>query len=411
MASSKRVVKRGAVLDEEVLSVAAASADGGNFRVLGTDGDDLLRISNRLARAGGAVVAGQGDDLIRGSKFDDIILGDVPWFPELFELSVYGGQDRIRGGGGNDVIFGDGTEGDQFAGCGDDFIWGGPGDDVIFGDQESIVYGVRGGDDLLYGDAGNDVIRGDCRVIDRVSFGGDDEIYGGSGNDLLIGDADFIAFQGAGGNDLLDGGLGDDVLIGDGLLEIAGSSAGNDQLFGGAGNDRLYGDAPIGEDLVRLLDLSGLGRGYLEYGDMFFAAYGGDDFLDGGAGDDLLAGGAGDDAMIGGTGRDTFLFFQTWRNEYETEIDRILDFRSGEDRLDLTRWGLDGTLLDTDENGVIGEGDDAVFRDGRDLVIDLGAASGRADPDRALVILEGVAELRLDDLVPLPPATWAGIGG
>jgi hypothetical protein len=81
----------------------------------------------------------------------------------------------------------------------------------------------------------------------------------------------------------------------------------------------------------------------------------------------------------------------------------IEDVRSGEDELDLTGWRLDASLLDTDENGVLGEGDDAVFRDGRDLVIDLGSATGDFEPEAHTVTLRGVSELRLDDLVPVPP--------
>lgn len=405
MATSKPAARRGAFLDDDQAR-SAPSAAPANL-VLGTDGDDQLlargggkRAQNRPSKGPDEIEGRGGDDQVDGSGGNDLIMGDFASGGGLGSDGPTGGNDRLKGGAGDDVIWGEGSG--AHGACGDDWIDGGPGNDVIYGDAQGVAYGVRGGNDRIFGGAGDDVIRGDCQSIARVGYGGDDQIYGGFGNDLLIGDADSIGFQGSAGNDLLDGGLGDDVLVGDGLLEIAGAGAGDDRLLGGAGNDRLYGDAPIGEDLARLLDLSGLGREYLEYGETFFAAgYGGDDFLDGGAGDDLLVGGAGNDEMIGGTGRDTFLFFETWRNEHETEIDRILDFRSGEDRLDLTRWGLDAAALDTDESGVIGEGDDAVFRDGEALVLDLGAASGRADPDRALVILEGVRELRLDDIVPL----------
>lgn len=372
--------------------------------VIGTDGNDTLSAKGRGPRSGPRPSKGPdevegrgGDDQIDASGGDDLIHGDLAWGEGAGGTSGYrGGNDRLKGGAGNDTIWGEGTGGPQYVACGDDWIDGGPGDDVILGDGEGFAYGLRGGNDRIFGGAGNDVIRGDGRSIERIGYGGDDALYGGFGNDLLIGDADTIGFEGSAGNDLLDGGTGDDVLIGDGLLEIAGSVAGNDRLLGGAGNDRLYGDSPLGEDFARISP-------YDDLPDAMFAAYGGDDFLDGGAGDDLLLGGAGNDEMIGGSGRDTFLFFPTYRYETTSELDRIVDFRSGEDRLDLTRWGLDGSVLDTDEDGRLGDGDDAVFGDGEgNLVIDLGSASGLADPDRAVVILEGVTSLRLTDLVPLP---------
>jgi Ca2+-binding RTX toxin-like protein len=56
---------------------------------------------------------------------------------------------------------------------------------------------------------------------------------------------------------------------------------------------------------------------------------GGRDTLLGGAGDDLLAGGLGLDALTGGAGSDTFRFGGT------TETDRITDFVSGTDRIEL----------------------------------------------------------------------------
>ncbi|MCL6608955.1 MAG: hypothetical protein K6T74_12785 [Geminicoccaceae bacterium] len=401
MASSRASRGAASSLDEETPRAALAAAPV-NI-VVGSDGNDVLlprgggRAGGRPGKGADRIEARGGDDTVDGSGGNDLIMGDHARDPEMPWRSVSGGNDRLRGGAGNDTIWGEGDGGPGYGLCGDDWIDGGRGDDRIYGDTGGVAYGLAGGNDRLFGGAGNDIVFGDCLDISRVGYGGDDRIWGGFGNDVLVGDAAYIGFQGSAGNDWLDGGTGDDLLVGDGLIDPAGGAAGNDDLFGGVGNDRLYGDSPLGADALRL------GRDFEGWPPLeAFITYGGDDYLDGGPGDDLLVGGAGNDVLVGGSGRDTFLFFPTGRAEFFEEVDRILDFKSGGDRLDLSLWGLDGTSLDTDENGTIGEGDDAIFRDGDSLVIDLGSASGQADPERALILLEGVGELRLDDLVPLP---------
>ena len=65
--------------------------------------------------------------------------------------------------------------------------------------------------------------------------------------------------------------------------------------------------------------------------------HGGNDFLTGGSGDDILIGNLGHDTMTGGAGRDTFKL---------TDIsahDLITDYKSGEDKIDLT--GLFSTAI------------------------------------------------------------------
>lgn len=71
-----------------------------------------------------------GDDVIRVTGYLDTVLRGGA------------GNDYIYGGYGNDVIFG---------GAGNDYVRGGLGNDLIIG---------RDGRDYLYGDAGNDVIVG-----------------------------------------------------------------------------------------------------------------------------------------------------------------------------------------------------------------------------------------------------------
>ena len=63
---------------------------------------------------------------------------------------------------------------------------------------------LRGGDDKLYGGAGNDVLYGQ---------GGDDMLSGGAGNDVLLGGSGDDTLTGGAGDDMLTGGLGVDSFV------------------------------------------------------------------------------------------------------------------------------------------------------------------------------------------------------
>jgi len=149
---------------------------------------------------------------------------------------------------------------------------------ILATDQETRILG-RGGDDVLLG---------------REA---DDRLFGGGGNDSLTGGL---------GNDLLRGNRGNDLLIGD--LDqngYSGSGPSQDRLIGGGGSDTLYGGS-------------------------------GNDRLVGNRGADRLFGGDGDDVLRGGGGSDVFVF--TNADSYDS--DRIVDFTSGRDQIDLSDLGI-----------------------------------------------------------------------
>lgn len=137
-------------------------------------------------------------------------------------------------------------------------------------------------------------------LIERFYAGrSDDRVGGNIMNNLLRGGAGNDILNGRNGNDLLHGGSGNDRLIG---------GSGNDRLFGNSGNDRLIGDA-------------------------------GKDRLYGGSGDDRLVGGEGEDRMWGQGGADTFVF-NSWRDNNGHMRDRIFDFETGVDRINLSALDL-----------------------------------------------------------------------
>lgn len=216
--------------------------------------------------------------LLQGTRSADQLTGDI-------------GDDLLTGGGGNDTLAGASGHDILRGEAGHDRLEGGDGDDRLYGDEGNDSLFGGGGRDLLDGGAGRDRLDGDAE---------DDSLTGGAGNDALAGGAGDDWLDAGIGNDSLDGGDGDDHLLG---------GDGKDQLWGGAGADHLAGGA-------------------------------GNDRLDGGSGDDRLDGGPGADVLTGGPGRDTF-YFPNAADSLGKSRDRITDFRSGEDVLDLSALGLD----------------------------------------------------------------------
>ena len=124
--------------------------------------------------------------------------------PELVPLE--GGNDDLRGGDGNDEMYGN---------AGDDILHGGTGDDTLSGDAGNDKINAGTGDDAVSGGIGDDKLRGQS---------GDDEISGGDGSDFIDGGSGADALSGGAGVDKLVGGIGSDTIEG---------GAGNDQIWGG----------------------------------------------------------------------------------------------------------------------------------------------------------------------------------
>jgi len=165
-----------------------ATTTGGLFLTTAADGTGTGgAITEIIATCGEPSCAGQpativgtsGDDIISGTKNDDVIDG-------------LGGNDVIKGGQGDDCLIG---------GDGNDQLKGGKGADEHFGG------------------AGNDSIRGGH---------GNDELNGGAGDDVLKGGHGDDAMNGEAGDDVLKGGHGDDAMNG---------GADDDLCAGGRGTD------------------------------------------------------------------------------------------------------------------------------------------------------------------------------
>ena len=162
--------------------------DGTSLRALFGTADD-----ETLSRKGGAIFAGAGDDVLRGTGRPDRLYGEA-------------GDDRLLGKGGADSLYG---------GYGADTIFGGGGDDYIeTGTGESIVRAGPGDDDIL-------VWRGTLLAA------------GQAGADRIVVDDTTLGFSGAAIT--LSGGAGADDFVlataGTGLLVIEDFRPGRDDLL------------------------------------------------------------------------------------------------------------------------------------------------------------------------------------
>ena len=272
-------------------------------------------------------------------------------------------SDTIHGLGGNDAIYGLGSDDTLNGDEGDDFIHGGDGSDTLSGDEgDDSIFGGDGADTLT-GGVGSDTLDGgdggDTYVIERGD--GQDIVYDSDGADGTInlvqfgdgilpedialehdiystdlkltildtGDTvtikEWLQLDREGSPELYtvhavtfaDGTIWDPVFIKDMLVkgtdanEIIEGFSRADAMEGGGGDDTLF--AREGDDTVN----GGAGRDYLfgESGDDTLTGGDGTDYLYGGYGADVLEGGAGDDILNGGyedthwgNGNDTYLF-------------------------------------------------------------------------------------------------------
>lgn len=215
---------------------------------------------------------------------------------------------------------------------------------------------------------------------DRITSFGNDTIRAGGGNDTILAGAD---------NDNVSGGTGDDLIEASSGRNSFWGGGGNDRLFGGSDVDRLFGEG--GRDVLQ----GGAGADQLDGGDgddLLFGGLGADRLI-GGAGNDRLTGGLGRDSLTGGAGADVFIFTTSAMAGPTGSPDRITDFQSGIDRIDLA--ALDTTFTGT--GGLLGGGQRSVRFDAASNRL-LGDQDGDGRADWALE-LTGVTQLAAQDLL------------
>jgi Ca2+-binding RTX toxin-like protein len=176
---------------------------GGNDTLTGDAGNDFIQAGagNDRATGGGGddlIVGGDGDDRLTGGRGSDIIYGDV-------------GNDVIDGAaaaqpavGGLGGILNGGIS--IFPDTGRDFLSGGDGNDAVYAGTASTLRGGDGNDQLYGSDA-------------------DDRLFGEAGDDFLVGNGGDDGLVGGAGSDTVTGGAGDDRFVGrQNLIRIFGVS-------------------------------------------------------------------------------------------------------------------------------------------------------------------------------------------
>jgi len=283
------------------------------------------------------------------------------------EIWGYRTSDTLRGGLGNDTIYGldgndvlDGEAGDDriFGGKGNDSISGGDGNDTLYGEE---------GDDTLNGGSGSNVLSGGAGNDTLISTGDNDHLVGGDGSDVYV-------VGGGPGTTTIDNfdissGRFDTLRLGQGSLssDTKFSRSGYDLLINGLGNQRTvvvsqyFKDDGYKLDLIEFSLGSAWNQSSLEKrmttgtdtDDVLYAfrkggildggagndvlwAFEGDDTLLGGDGDDQLYGGEGNDTLLGGSGSDTL---------YSGSGNNILDGGSGNDVYESYKAGSDTYIM------------------------------------------------------------------
>ncbi|MFO0851345.1 MAG: calcium-binding protein [Gemmataceae bacterium] len=257
------------------------NGDGGDDILHGGDGADRLGADGPIDDPGNDWMNGDwGDDVVRGGTGNDTLCGgrENDWVDGGI------GNDRVTGDYGNDTLIG--GVGDDALGAsvwetgtdGNDILFAvedEPGNDTLYGDEtnpNSAVSGndtVRGGtgDDFLYGGGGNDRLG----AVVEMTYHDDQPIRSGytafceDGRDFLYGNAGDDVLCGGNGNDLLDGGADNDILGASYEITWEGKVTGggwktNYEEVGEDGNDELYGGT--GYDVLR----GGAGSDYLNGG-------------------------------------------------------------------------------------------------------------------------------------------------
>ena len=254
----------------------------------------------RLTLTGTADLFGVGnalDNLITGNAGQNLLIGGA-------------GNDEFHGGGARDSIFGEDGIDAIYGDAGIDYLVAGSGDDIVNGGADA---------DEIYGQDGNDTL-----------WGGDtfdtDIMVGGQGNDVIHGDS------GLGDYDRMYGNQGDDTFYVDTPDDLVFEQAGEgiDTVYANINGAGFYLYAEI-ENLV-LLGSTPFGVGNALDNRLTGSAQA--NWLLGGAGNDVIDGKGGADVLFGESGADIFVF------QHGTGGDVIGDFTQGQDRIDLSAYGL-----------------------------------------------------------------------
>ncbi|NMG77097.1 calcium-binding protein, partial [Aromatoleum diolicum] len=247
--------------------------------------------------------------ILTGSKKADTLKGGVG------DDQLYGrqGNDILEGGDGNDLLFGEVGNDNLRGGNGNDYLDGGVGSDAMLGGAGNDTYLVDSAGDVVteLADEGIDTVQSSVGYtlganLENLVLGGASDVDA-TGNDLaneLYGNDGANTLDGKAGADLMAGGAGDDRYLVDNSADIVVE-------YADEGIDTVVSSVShaLGSD-VENLELTGTGNlsGIGNTLDNQLMGNSGANTLSGGDGSDTLRGGAGNDTLLGGMGNDAYLF-------------------------------------------------------------------------------------------------------
>jgi Ca2+-binding RTX toxin-like protein len=239
------------------------------------------------------------------------------------------GDDRLNGGGGTDILIGGGGNDQLDGGTGADRLEGGVGNDWLYLDNaaDRVVESVGQGSDRAV--VSTSYVLGvgvSVETLTTISSAATTAID-------LTGNALAQSIVGNAGANRLDSGGGGDTMVGLGGDDFYFVSAAGDRAVevAGGGNDRVFAalsfalEANSAVEVLSTTNNAGTSAINLtgnELGNSLF----------GNAGVNILDGKAGADTLVGFGGADQFRFSSALGSG---NVDRIVDFVSGSDRIQL----------------------------------------------------------------------------
>jgi Ca2+-binding RTX toxin-like protein len=127
-----------------------------NFWVDGRKGNDTILFQGDMICLNNVIVqGGEGNDVIKGPRAEHAALRGGPGDDVLIAHSF---GDSLEGGSGNDTLIG--GQGNDFlaGGEGNDMLVGGPGDDTLYGGEEKDTICGGTGENNIWGLEKNDVV-------------------------------------------------------------------------------------------------------------------------------------------------------------------------------------------------------------------------------------------------------------
>jgi Ca2+-binding RTX toxin-like protein len=392
---------RGNDLNNKITGSASADlislVDGGDDIAVGGAGDDVFYYGAAFTAADITLGNEGAQDIVvlQGSYAITLNAGS---FNGIEFLALYSGSTTRLGGATGSSHSYDITFVDANVAAGQRFVVNAS---LLLGSENFTFNGAAETDGwfLVYGGYGVDTVTGgagsDVLYFEGTRFGAGDRVDGGAGSDVLV-------LRGVGGMNTTI--FGENQLADVEVIAVSDRFASTPseipsyQLVLANGNVPSSGTLTVnGFGLVDARQIFNVDGSAVATGNLQLFGGAGDDRLIGGAGNDLLYGVGGRDTLTGGGGSDSFQF-RAILDSTNVNPDRILDFTSGTDKIDLGRIDADANAAGDQAFSFVGSG---AFQGvaGQLRAYDTGLGHWRVEGD---VNGDGLADFALEVVLATP---------